>query len=57
MTNYRKYHVLIEGDLETNMTIKEIKELSQGVGITNMLDKMKVIVKPLKRKKEAGCHD
>lgn len=57
MSNYRKYHVLIEGDLETNMTIKEIKELSQGVGITNMLDKMKVIVKPLKRKKEAGCHD
>jgi hypothetical protein len=50
MEKYRKYHVTIEGDLETNMTAEEIKEEAQGSCFWS-LDKRKVTVKPIAQKK------
>lgn len=54
METYRKYHVIIEGDLETNMTAEEIKHEANGVVCLWNLRKQKVTVKPIisKKKKE-----
>jgi len=54
MEKYRKYHIIIEGDLETNMTAEEIKEDAHGSVYGWNLGKQKVTVKPIipKKRKE-----
>jgi formylmethanofuran dehydrogenase subunit E len=48
---YRKYHVTIEGDLETNMTAEEIKEEAHANVEGWSFEKQKVTVKPIAQKK------
>jgi hypothetical protein len=51
MGKYRKYHVIIEGDLEvTNMTAEEIKYEAHGSVNGYSLNKQKVTVKPIIKK-------
>lgn len=48
---YRKYHVTIEGDLETHMTAEEIKQDAHGSVFSWSLSRQKVTVKPIAQKK------
>lgn len=51
MEKYRKYHIIIEGDMETNMTAEEIKHEANGSVAHWSLDRQKVTVKPIVQKK------
>jgi hypothetical protein len=50
MSEYRKYHIIIEGDLETNMTIQEIKEETRVTVAHWGLDRQRVQVKRIVNK-------
>jgi len=55
MEKYRKYHVIIEGDLETNMTAEEIKQDAANRGSLSLnLQYFTVTVKPITQKKKKG---
>jgi len=54
---YRKYHIIIEGDLETNMTAEEIKHDAHGDVFGWNLGKQKVTVKPITPKKRKGTRE